>query len=167
MHKWNDETTKTTFEPLPDGQYPAVLTDCKLDLENQYGPRVNMTFTFPNRRKAWVDLRKNKDGKLSGAMNNVKRLGLEEIIKTACGDQFSTELFLKTSATEIEKLVGHYYIVQLKTFDGNGKQYASVFDKCVQKYYETFQMPTTAQLKANAEMEKAAPTLDSRDELNF
>ena len=160
MHTKAEYEQKSEFKPLPDGKYPAVLDSVKLDLQNKYGARLNMTFKLPNRRLAWVDLRENKAGKLNGAWMNCKKLGFGTELTNALGDSYDTDKFLTKALSYAEKLTGHYFLIELKTFDGNGKQYTSVVGTSYDTEFEGFVMP-----KPQAEPEGLG--IDDEEEIQF
>ena len=151
---------KKEFKPLPDGKYPAVLDNLKLDLENKYGPRLNMTFKLPNKRLVWIDLRENQQKKLNGAWMNAKRLGFGTELTEELGDSYETKDFLEAALKHAEKLVGHYFIIELKTFEKTGKQYGSVDDACTESNFEKFEMP-------KPEVEPEGVGIDTEEELPF
>lgn len=167
MHKKEDLNKKGEFENLPDGEYPAVLENCKLDLENKYGARLNMTFKFPNKRLAWIDLRENKKGELNGAWVTLKKLGVGREVSDALAGEFDTKTFLETALKHVEECEGNYYWLEGKTFETqNGpKQYWSVQDACEETEYDNYDMPKPGVKKNVTEID--APSLDTNEEIPF
>jgi hypothetical protein len=161
-HKKSELTAKGEFTPLPDGNYPGVLDNVTLDMANKYGPRLALTFKLPNRRLVWINLSENKKGELKGAWRNLGRLGVGRLVTEKLGDEFTTEQFLTVALEFVETLVGHYFDLELKTFEGNDKQYASIEDKCTDEYFNNFKMPKTDNIK-KAEMNGSPPELDTSD----
>lgn len=166
-HKKSD--LKGDFEPLPDGMYPAVLDEVVLDLASdnakKYGPRLALTFKFPNKRLAWINLSENRQGQLNGAWRNLKRLGIGREVTEALGEEYETVEFLEVALKHVEPLIGHYFELELKLFEGNDKQYASVEDVSSETYYDNFKMPAFA--KKTAAETSAPPRTDTTDEIPF
>ncbi len=160
MHKKTDMTSK--FTAIPDGTYPAVLEDFKLDLQNQYGPRLNLTFKLPNNRKVWVDLRENRQGTLNGAWFTCKKMGFATEMNDDLGEEFSTEQFLETASKYVEGVVGHYFNLELKTLETQKgpKQYGSVVSAADEGEYSNFNMKKAVQ-------EANTPTVNADEEFPF
>lgn len=160
MHKLSEikTTTRTPFENLPDGTYPAVLDKASLELENKYGPRLNLTFKLPNNRLAWVDLRENKAKQLNGAWYNLKNLGIQNEVREALKEEYTTEDFLTAASNAVSDLVGHYFDIEASTFQANNKQYWKVNAVGDQIDFDGFEMP---------KKQEAPPTIDANDDIPF
>lgn len=166
-HKKDD--LKGGFDKLPDGIYIAVLEATKLDLTNDYGARVNLTFTLPTKRKLWVDIKENpksKKGPLAMAFFQCNKLGIGTMVQDELGDEFETEEFLETVFEQAQTKEGHYYELELKTNASvtTGKEYqnASIVDEATQKQFDQFEMPS-----APKEDFSEPSTLNSEDTIPF
>ena len=114
---WFDDEDKK-FDELPEGFYPATLTNATLD-ETKGEPRLSIEFTLNNKRKAWMNLR-FKETQKKFFNWQMREMGVYDRAKElVAGGQQLTHAFLDA----IGEVIGGQCDLEVTYSEWQGKRY--------------------------------------------
>lgn len=162
---FGEETEKTEFEPLPDGDYNVTFDDCQID-ESGTHPRITATYTvldgaFKN-RKLWQRFFFT-DGTAPKMMPwQMSILGIKDEISAA-----NCQSHAETARVALDKMgdvIGCSYRVQVSTREYNGKYYN---DAILQSNEIVPEMQVDTASTASVSGTAPPPTFNENEEINF